>query len=115
MRVRKSSRKNSGKDMDAMTNTLRGDAEKLDAAAEQLELQVQSSVASIMDATLDENPTVLTQMKTLTTDSDIKDVIKVVNAMREHIYLLEQRLREVDGVNVTEMRLSNVGAVSPRK
>jgi hypothetical protein len=38
--------------------------------------------------------------------------VKVVNAMREHIYFLETRLREIDGMNVTENRLSLAASTS---
>ena len=101
------------KSLKTFGDSLRADATKLDVAAEHLNLQMNSSVASVIAASSsDDAPTVLSQMKNLEKSASTKDIVKVVNAMREHIYFLETRLREIDGMNVTENRLSLAASTS---
>ena len=94
------------KNVDSATpfvNALRGEDTSENAAEAQERRQIEASVAAAIDAsTMSDAPRQLLKMPSLGPDSNVKDVIKVVNAMRQHIYNLESRLRDIDGVHVTE-------------
>jgi len=63
-----------------------------------------SQLAEVLQITNDDTPMVLSQMKTLQADAKTVDMVKVINAMRQHIIKLETRLTELDGMRVTERK-----------
>lgn len=66
--------------------------------------EMTSQFAEAMQITNDDTPMVLSHMKNLKDDAKTSEMVKVINAMRQHILHLEARLKDVDGMRVTERK-----------
>lgn len=82
------------------------DSDIMEESVRGRELAMNSQLVEALQIANYDTPTVLSRMKTLADDAKTTDMVKVINAMRQHIMHLEGRLKELDGMRITQRNSS---------